>query len=76
VLIVFASVTHLHLMHCTILLSAHSCAFMIDHAEPEVHAEQARVEEFTNLSLDQGKSRCITPILDFYFYVKDDCALA
>jgi hypothetical protein len=52
-----------YLMHCTILLLAHSCAIAIDHAEPElkVQAEQAQVKDFTNLNLNQGKPRCITP---------------
>jgi hypothetical protein len=40
-----------YLMHCTILLSTHSCAFTLDNAEPEleVQAEQAQVEDPTNL---------------------------
>jgi hypothetical protein len=50
-------------MHCTILLSAHSCAFEIDHVEPKLEEllEQARAEDFTDLDLDQWKPRCITP---------------
>jgi hypothetical protein len=50
-----------HLIHCTILLPAYSCAFAIDHAEPEseVQAEQAQAENITNLALDQGKPRYI-----------------
>jgi hypothetical protein len=49
---------HLHLMHGTILLSAHSCAFVIDHTEPELEepTEQAQVDAITNLALDQGKA--------------------
>jgi hypothetical protein len=48
-------------MHCTILPLAHIRPIMLGHAkpEPEVQVEQAQVEEFTNLSLDQGKPRCI-----------------
>jgi hypothetical protein len=51
----------LYLMHGIILLSAHSCAFAIDHAEPEleVQPKQAQVEASTNLDWDQGKPRCI-----------------
>jgi hypothetical protein len=50
-----------YLMHCIILLSAYSCAIVIDHAEPKlkVQAEQAQVKDFTNLDLNQGKPRCI-----------------
>jgi hypothetical protein len=44
-------------LHCIIMLSAHAFAYSLDHVEPEleVQAERAQVEEFTNLSLDQGK---------------------
>jgi hypothetical protein len=40
---------------------AHIRSIALGHAEsePELQAEQARVEEFTNLSLDQGMPRCI-----------------
>jgi hypothetical protein len=50
-----------HPMHCTIYLLAHIRSFTLDHVEPEpeVHVEQAQVENFTNLALDQGKPRCI-----------------
>jgi hypothetical protein len=50
-----------YLMHCIIMLSAHAFAYSLDHVEPEleVQAERAQVEEFTNLSLDQGKPRYI-----------------
>jgi hypothetical protein len=45
-----------------------------------VQAEQAQIEAITNLALDQGKTRCITPpslifILNYNLYVKNDCAL-
>jgi hypothetical protein len=54
-----------YLMHCTIFLSAHVCSYMLDHAEPELKesTEQAQAEDLTNLALDQGKLRCIQPIL-------------
>jgi hypothetical protein len=57
-------------MHCTILFSAHVCANTLDHVEPKVEepTEQAQVEDLTNIALDQGKPRCIPPIiLDFSF---------
>jgi hypothetical protein len=57
-----------HALH--ILISTHTYAYTLDHAElrSEVQAEQAQVEAITNLSLDQGKPRCIPPIiLGFYF---------
>jgi hypothetical protein len=52
-----------YLMHCIILLSTHSCVIAIDHAELEleVQVEQAQVEDFTNLHLNQGKPQYITP---------------
>jgi hypothetical protein len=54
------------LMHCTILPSAHSCAFTIDHAEPGLDEpiEQAQAEDLTNLALDQGKPGVMTPCND------------
>jgi hypothetical protein len=72
-------------MHCIMLALAHIWLFYkLDqvHTEPEseVQAEQAQVEAITNLALDQGKTRCITPpslifILNYNLYVKNDCAL-
>jgi hypothetical protein len=37
--------------------------YMLDHAEPELRepTEQVQAEDLTNLVLDQGKPRCITP---------------
>jgi PIN domain nuclease of toxin-antitoxin system len=60
----FASCLILHFMHCIMLTLAHIQPFYaLDqvHAEPEakVQVKQAQVEKFTNLSLDQGKPRCI-----------------
>jgi hypothetical protein len=51
----------LHLALCIILFLAHLCSYTLVHAvsELEVHAEQAQPEDFTNLSLDQGKPQCI-----------------
>jgi hypothetical protein len=53
-----------YLMHCIILLLAHTyLIYPLGHVytepKPEVQAEQAHVKEFTNLSLDQGKFWCI-----------------
>jgi hypothetical protein len=47
-------------MHCTFQLWS-SFTYTLDHAELglDVSAEQAQVEEFTNLALDQGKPWCI-----------------
>jgi hypothetical protein len=56
---------------------------VLDHAEPKLGEpmKQAQAEDPTNLALDQGKPRCIPPIiLDFsfnhYFCVKIDYALS
>jgi hypothetical protein len=40
------------------------------YAEPEleVQAERAQVEASTNLELDQGKLRCIKPILIVFYF--------
>jgi hypothetical protein len=72
-----------YLMHCTIFLLAHICSYTLDHAKPELEklTEQAQVEDpANNLALDQGKLRCIPPILlgfsfNRYNYVILDCAL-
>jgi hypothetical protein len=78
----FASLFHLHLMHCIISLLVHICLHTLDHTEPELEepTEQAQAENLTNLALDQGKLWCNTPlsltfILNHYLYVKIDCAL-
>jgi hypothetical protein len=44
-----------------LMLLAHSCAFAIDHMEPEFEelTKQAQAEDLTNLALNQGKPRCI-----------------
>jgi hypothetical protein len=61
-------------MHCIMLTIAHIQPFYaLDQVpvepESEVQAEQAQVEEFTNLSLEQGKPRCIPPhSLAFIYY--------
>jgi hypothetical protein len=52
-------------MHCTIMFLAHTwLIYMLDYAEleSEIPTEQARAENFTNLALDQGKPRYITPL--------------
>jgi hypothetical protein len=48
-------------MHCTISLLAHVYSYTLDRMETELEEpmEQAQVEEFTNLALDQGKPWCI-----------------
>jgi hypothetical protein len=57
--------------------------FVIDQAglELEEPTEQAQVEDFTNLDLNQGKPWCIKPILlvfyfESYFMFYYDCALS
>jgi hypothetical protein len=47
-------------MHCTTLIVV-NFACEIDHVEPELEElmEQAQVEDFTNIDLNQGKSWCI-----------------
>jgi hypothetical protein len=44
-----------HALH--FMLVSHTCTFAIDPVELELEEpmEQARVEDFTNLALDQGK---------------------
>jgi hypothetical protein len=68
---VIASCALKHLMHCTILPLAHIHLFTLGSAEPksEVQAEQAQVEEFTNLSLDQGKLWCIKSLLLVFYFL-------
>jgi hypothetical protein len=57
-------------MHCIMSISAHVCAYVIYHVEPEskIQEEQSSGEYGgpqatscvdTNLALDQGKPRCI-----------------
>jgi hypothetical protein len=48
-------------MHCILCVVSHTCTFVIDHTEPEFKesTEQAQVEDFTYLQLDQGKPWCI-----------------
>jgi hypothetical protein len=57
-----------HVLH--VLVSSHTYASMLDRDEPELEepSKQTQVEDITNLDLDQGKARCIPPIiLDFSF---------
>jgi hypothetical protein len=70
-------------MNCILCVVSHSYTFMIDHAKPEFEEpmEQAQVEDFTNLELDQGKRQCITPkplsfIFETLFIILFDCALS
>jgi hypothetical protein len=57
---------HLHLMHCTMLISAHVCAYAIDHVELEPEIKKNQVQgvfrgleasncEDANIVCDQGK---------------------
>jgi hypothetical protein len=57
-------------MHCIMSISAHVCAYAIDHVEPEskIQEEQSSGEydgpqaiscADTNLDLDQGELQCI-----------------
>jgi hypothetical protein len=80
-LLLFHALYCIALMHCTIYLLAHMRSFTLDRveSEPGVQAEQAQVEAITNLDLDQGKPRCIPPIIlgfsfNIYNYVLLDCA--
>jgi hypothetical protein len=58
---VIASCALKHPTHCTILPLAHIRSFVLGPTEPipKVQAEEAQVEEFTNLPLDHGKPQCI-----------------
>jgi hypothetical protein len=51
----------LHLMHCTMLRSAHLCSYTLGHVESEFEKPmvKAQVKVITNLALDQDKPRCI-----------------
>jgi hypothetical protein len=59
----FHHVALAYLSHCIIWLLAHVCSYALDPMVPEFEepTEQAQVEEFTKLDLDQGKPQCITP---------------
>jgi hypothetical protein len=54
-----------HITLCThalnLILVSHTCIFAIDPAVQglEEPTEQAQIEDFTNVALDQGKPRCI-----------------
>jgi hypothetical protein len=60
-LTVFIIVDLASFMHCIMLILARLCSYMLDHVESkrEEPTEQAQVEDFTNLDLDQDKPRCI-----------------
>jgi hypothetical protein len=62
----------LHLMHYTMLCSAHVYPYTLDPAELELEepTKPALVEESANTELTEGKPRCIPPIsLDFWFSI-------
>jgi hypothetical protein len=65
----------MHLMHCTMLISAHLYSYMLDHAEPksEEPMEQAQVEDPANPELTQGKPQCILPIIPGFFKLLSLC---
>jgi hypothetical protein len=50
-----------HLLHCTVLLSAHVHSYTLGHVVPELEEpmEQAQAEDPANLALDQVKPWCI-----------------
>jgi hypothetical protein len=63
---------YVHLIHFTILISAHLYSYMLDNAEPETEPdelmEQAPTETSTNPDLALGKPECIPlMIIDFSF---------
>jgi hypothetical protein len=60
-----ASYCTLHLMHCTVLGSAHLYSYTLDLAELELEepTEPAPAEEAANTELTEGKPRCIPPII-------------
>jgi hypothetical protein len=75
----FSSCLILHFMHCIMLTLAHIHPFYaLDqvHAESksEVQVEQAQVEAITNQDLDQGKSRCIEPMLLVFYF--ESCSIS
>jgi hypothetical protein len=79
----FHHVALAYLSHCITWLLAHVCSYALDHVvlEFEEPTEPAQVEEFTNLDLDQGKPRCIKPILLVFYFescfmIYYDCALS
>jgi hypothetical protein len=41
---IVASLLHLHIMHCTMLISVHVCACAIDHVEPEPEIKKEQVQ--------------------------------
>jgi hypothetical protein len=60
-------------MHYTIRLIAHIWLIyplgpVYTELELEVQVEQAQVKVITNLALDQGKPRCIQPILLVFYF--------
>jgi hypothetical protein len=58
---VSASFALKHLVHCIMLHLAYMCSYTLYHVEPKLEEsmEQAQVEDFTNLDLDQDKLWCI-----------------
>jgi hypothetical protein len=85
-----------HIALCTpfiaLVNSGHLLHMQVDHAEPETEIQveqvrwvfrgsQASSGEDTNLTLDQGKTRCIPPkslsfIFETLFIILFDCALS
>jgi hypothetical protein len=58
------------LMRCTMSILAHVYSYMLYHAELELKepTEQAQAEDLANLALDQGKPRCIQPVLLVFYF--------
>jgi hypothetical protein len=70
-----------HALH--FMLVPDTCIFAIDPTEQRLKGpvEQAQVEDFTNLDLNQGKPRCINQcflsfIFKYIFMFYFDCALS
>jgi hypothetical protein len=63
------------LHHVNYNLLLHSLDHVREEQKSEVQSEQAQVEEFTNLALDQGKSRCIPPIILGFSFNPYNCAM-
>jgi hypothetical protein len=82
-LLFYVSYRTLHIMHCTMLCSAHLYLYTLDPADPKLEepTELAPAEESANTELTEDKPQCIPPIiLGFCFnllpYVMDACALS
>jgi hypothetical protein len=75
-----ASLLHLHLMHCTMLISTHLCAYATDHmeSEPEIKKEQVQGVfrgpqvsscEDANIVVIMASPGASNPFIEFFFFV-------